>query len=554
MLIFSLLLFSSFSFGQNLLGKLLEKTIDAAIQKSYAACVKIWAFDTTSKEQMSATFSGVVVTKDGHILTAAHVIMPGNTYQVAFPDGKKCIAIALGKITKTQIVPDVGMMKIISPGYWPFAKMGHSYTLRMYEPCISISYPESLYQDLPTVRFGYITNTKNEKGFIQSTCIMEPGDSGGPLFDYDGNVIGLHSAIEVSEKMNFDIPVDLYREYWQALNIPRIYHSFPKSLQNENRDSINQKVFVVDTNNIYGSSFQKIIIKNSKTCVKITSGINGKSQEALGTLVYINLKNHRENFIISKSSIVLNDSILIETAKRKFYASVIARDEDNDLILLKPSSNIKGGISFAKFSVGSSIEMEPGRFIVSLLPNASGLYSTTGSGFIKMNKFFSSPSFGASILFKDSKVVLNKIQPGSPADKEGMKTGDVILAFNNIPIANPGDFFSTLNQFWPGDTVVLKLKRSETIFEKTIILRQVAIPLSEHPADHFDGGSSRIRDGFNKVFTHDAIIHPEMCGGPIFDANGTFYGINIARHSRASTLGMPASIIGKFISDALQLK
>ena len=96
---------------------------------------------------------GVVVTKDGHILTAAHVIMPGNTYQVTFPDGKKCVAIALGKITKSQIVPDVGMMKIITPGYWPHASMGHSFSLRINELCISISYPESLYQDLPVVRF-----------------------------------------------------------------------------------------------------------------------------------------------------------------------------------------------------------------------------------------------------------------------------------------------------------------------------------------------------------------------------------------------------------------
>lgn len=546
------LLFSGFSFGQKLQGKKLEQFIDTAIQRSFSACVKIWAFDTTAKAQMSAPFSGVVVTEDGHILTAAHVIMPGYTYQVTFPDGKKCVAIALGKITKSQIVPDVGMMKIITPGYWPHASMGHSSSLRINEPCISISYPESLYQDLPVVRFGYITDTKNEKGFIQSTCIMEPGDSGGPLFDYKGNVIGLHSAIEVSEKMNFDIPVDLYRTYWRPLNVPRIYHSFPKITGGEILDSIKENIPIVDTNNLYGNRFKKIISKYSKTCVKIISGLNDNRQEALGTLFQIKLKDQKDkSFVISKSSIVYNDSIWIFTPKGKIYASVVTRDKDNDLVLLKPVSDIKGGIKIGKFCCQSSTAIRAGRFIVSLLSGSMGIFSTTGSGDIKMKKIYSLGSFGASILYRDSAVQLNKIQPGSPADLSGMKTGDVLISINDQSIADPPDFFNALNQFWPGDTITIRLKRSATVLDKTIILRPVYHPLSEHPADHFSGGPSKIRDGFNKVFTHDATLHPEMCGGPVYDANGNFWGINIARHSRASTLAMPASVVFHFIKEVL---
>jgi serine protease Do len=552
-LIIFFLLFSHFSFGQKLQGKKLEQDIESAIQKSISACVKIWAFDTTAKEQMSATFSGVVVTKDGHILTAAHVIMPGNTYQVTFPDGKKCIAIALGKITKTQIVPDVGMMKIITAGYWPYASIGHSYSLRINEPCISISYPESLYQNFPIIRFGYITKIKNEKGFIQSTCIMEPGDSGGPLFDYNGNVIGLHSAIEVSEKMNFDIPVDLYRKYWKPLNIPRIYHSFPKVSEGDIYDSVKENIAIIDSNNYYGKHFKKIISKYSKTCVKITSSLNGNRQEALGTVFHIKQKNQKQKtFIISKSSIVHNDSIFIFTSKGKIYASVVTRDKDNDMVLLKPVSHIKGGIKINRLYCDSSTDVHAGRFIVSLLPNSSGMFSTTGSGFIKMRKIYSLGSFGTSILFKDSVVLLNKIQSGSPADIKGMKTGDVLLAINDKSISNPSDFFNTMNQFWPGDTIRIKLERSATILEKTITLRPVYFTPSDHPAEHFPGGPSKIRDGFNKVFTHDAILHSELCGGPIYDGNGNFSGINIARHSRASTLAIPSSVVFHFIREALQ--
>lgn len=67
----------------------------------------------------------------------------------------------------------------------------------------------------------------NQYGFLQSTCLMEPGDSGGPLFDANGNVVGIHSAIDVSEKENFEVPVDLYRTYWSALQQPRTYGEYP---------------------------------------------------------------------------------------------------------------------------------------------------------------------------------------------------------------------------------------------------------------------------------------------------------------------------------------
>ena len=552
-LIIFFFLFSGFSFGQNLQGKKLERIIDTVIQKSFSACVKIWAFDTTAKQQMSAPFSGVVVTKNGHILTAAHVILPGNTYQVTFPDGNKCVAIALGKITKNQIVPDVGMMKIITAGYWPYASMGHSSSLRINEPCISISYPESLYQDLPIIRFGYITSIKNESGFIQSTCIMEPGDSGGPLFDYNGNVIGIHSAIEVSEKMNFDIPVDLYREYWQPLNIPRIYHSFPKTKDSTVFDASNENIAVIDTNNLYGNNFKKIISKYSKTCVKIISGQNGNRQEALGTLVDVPLKNKKKiSLIISKSSIVQNDSIWIFTPKGKIYASVLRRDKDNDIVVLKPVSYIKGGIKIAQLCCDSSPVIRAGQFVVSLLPKYSGIYSITGSGFIKMRKMYSLGSFGAGILYRDSSVLLDKIQTGSPADLKGMKTGDVVLALNDITITDPTDFFNALNQFWPGDTLTIKLDRSGTVLQNTIILRPVFPPQNDHPANYFSGGPSKIRDGFNKVFTHDGILRPEMCGSPVYDGNRNFCGINIARHSRASTLAIPASVVFHFLEEVLQ--
>jgi serine protease Do len=70
-----------------------------------------------------------------------------------------------------------------------------------------------------------------------------------------------------------------------------------------------------------------------------------------------------------------------------------------------------------------------------------------------------------------------------------------------------------------------------------------------HTADGFPGGRSLRSDGFRKVFAQDAALKASECGGPVFDGNGRFVGINIGRHSRTSTIVMPADVIAEFVNN-----
>ena len=56
------------------------------------------------------------------------------------------------------------------------------------------------------------------------------------------------------------------------------------------------------------------------------------------------------------------------------------------------------------------------------------------------------------------------------------------------------------------------------------------------------------RDGFSKVFSHDADLKPANCGGPIFDLDGNFVGLNIARNSRVRSYAIPRAIINRFVA------
>lgn len=76
----------------------------------------------------------------------------------------------------------------------PYAQMGESKSLVKNQPCLSISYPSGQRARLaPVVRFGHLVRDGGGTKMLQSTALMEPGDSGGPLFDLNGRVVGIHS-------------------------------------------------------------------------------------------------------------------------------------------------------------------------------------------------------------------------------------------------------------------------------------------------------------------------------------------------------------------------
>ncbi|TKC56916.1 PDZ domain-containing protein [Pedobacter hiemivivus] len=530
-------------------------TVQKVIQKASAASVRMWGYDIEKQIRTGGQFSGVVVSASGHILTAAHVNKPGATYKVMFPDGSEHIARGLGEIELegNTSVPDVAMMKIIEQGTWPYAEMGWSSSLKKHEPCISIAYPESLNQSLPTVRFGYVAEVLNKRGFITSTCIMEPGDSGGPLFDYHGRLIGLHSAIDVGEQDNFEVPVDLYRKYWTALNKAETYKAFPAL-----EDEIGIDPIVAELTGLPGLetpeiSFGKNAAKLQGTVCLLKSLLDGKLQTIQATLIQadgspLNNKLKNRSLLVSKSSLVGQNPV-IELDGKEVAATVIARDRNNDLVLLSTAVKLKGGIKLSALNSDTLTLSQLGEFLISPQSNNTYKISVIGSAAFELPKMSSAGYLGAGIGFNEGKLTITGINPGSAASKADLQPGDHIAGIDKINIIQPFDFISAYQKYWPGDKIALKItrKNSEPL-KDTILIREVTLGTMpqisfNHPAENFAGGKSFRRDGFSKVFSHDAILRPEQCGGPVFDAKGHFYGINIARYSRVSGLVMPTALI-----------
>jgi serine protease Do len=160
-----------------------------------------------------AAGSGVVVSADGIILTAAHVTQGNSTMTVIFPDKTEKHAKVLG----ANATRDVGLVKIIEAGPFPFAEIGDSDTLEPTTMVVALGHPGGFdARRTPPVRIGRIS-MKNLGGFLVSDCTLIGGDSGGPLFALDGKVVGIHSSISEALDFNRSAPVNAAKADWQRL-------------------------------------------------------------------------------------------------------------------------------------------------------------------------------------------------------------------------------------------------------------------------------------------------------------------------------------------------
>jgi serine protease Do len=117
---------------------------------------------------------------------------------------------------------DSGMAKITTEGDWPYTEIAPSKDLKEGQWCLTLGHPGGWKKDRPpVVRVGKVGNPnfKPPEGglFLQSDCTLVGGDSGGPLFDMKGHVIGIHSRIGGPIAQNLHVPSDRFNEAWEGL-------------------------------------------------------------------------------------------------------------------------------------------------------------------------------------------------------------------------------------------------------------------------------------------------------------------------------------------------
>lgn len=158
--------------------------------------------------------SGVVVSEDGLILTAAHVTGGvGREFSVLFEDGREVKAESLGLNSET----DAAMARIIEPGKYPFVKVvDEENEAELGDWVFALGHSGGFDKDRGVVfRPGRIVRTSSST--IQSDCSLIGGDSGGPLFDLEGRLVGIHSRVGAKLPENMHVPTSEFLKKWDEL-------------------------------------------------------------------------------------------------------------------------------------------------------------------------------------------------------------------------------------------------------------------------------------------------------------------------------------------------
>lgn len=185
--------------------EVIEKAVKKVLEKTREATICI--------DLGEGAGTGVIISKEGLILTAAHVTGGiGKELTVILPDGKRVEAESLGLVADS----DCAMARITEKGKYPFVEVDKTKSLKLGDWVYSLGHSGGFDKVRgAVVRIGRIVRIADST--LQSDCTLIGGDSGGPLFDLEGRLVGIHSRVGRRLPENMHVPINEFVRHWDGL-------------------------------------------------------------------------------------------------------------------------------------------------------------------------------------------------------------------------------------------------------------------------------------------------------------------------------------------------
>ncbi len=297
--------------------------------------------------------------------------------------------------------------------------------------------------------------------------------------------------------------------------------------------------------------FREVIAKPRESTVRVRVA---DKDVALGVIV------SADGWILSKHSEIKSGKITCKLHDgREFEAEEFGHDNPFDLVMLKIDAKDLPPIVWTE-SKASRV----GHFVASpgdgADPVAFGVVSVNSREVkgARLAPLVSGGGYlGVALDFEYAGVKIQEVLPGTPAQKSGLKNGDLILSLNGQVVKNSDEFLAVISRNKPGDQVELKIVRDDKE-------QPLKITLGSRPGQK--GGKSRgdiqnsmgsklsdRRTGFPIILQHDSVLKPNDCGGPLVNLDGKVLGINIARAGRTESYAIPSEAVTPLL-DRLKMK
>ena len=360
--------------------------------------------------------SGVIISKDGTILTNNHVVEGASEVTITLADKKEYAAKIVGRDPKT----DLAVLKIEANQSFPAAVLGNSEQLKVGDWVVAIGNPFGLNH---TVTSGIVSAKGRVIGagpyddFIQTDASINPGNSGGPLFNMKGEVVGINTAIiPQGQGIGFAIPVNTAKPL-----IPQLVA----------KGEVTRGYLGVSIQNITPDLAKAMDVKDSDGAL-VADVSPGSPAEAGGIA--------RGDVIIAFDGKAVKDS-------HDLPAMVAATpvDEEVTVKVLRDGKERQLSVKVGK------LPSEQAKLDKAAQP-AKGKWG--------LQLYDLSPQIAQQFgLQTDQGVVVVGVEPGSPAHEAGIRQGDVIVEVNRQTVNSVNDVKENINQSKNKDHLLLLVQR-----------------------------------------------------------------------------------------------
>ena len=357
----------------------------------------------------------MIVDPNGYILTNNHVIENAQDINVRLSDGRKLSARLVGRDPKT----DLAVLKVEAPGPLPAAELGDSDQLRVGQWAIAIGNPFGLDR---TVTVGIVSATARTRvgvtqyeNFIQTDASINPGNSGGPLLNLDGKVIGVNTAIVAAgQGIGFSIPINQARDVMRQLIAGgRVVRGW-------------LGIAIQDVTDELAAHFGV----KEREGVLVADVMKGGPAEAAGL---------RAGDVI----VEFNGGPIKEVPELQRRVAAVSPGQAVRLTVIRDGKPVRFSVRIGEMP---SDEPKP---VLAEDDEGWGLSvePLTGEAALRLN------------LPVPSGLLVTDVTAGGPADKAGLRRGDVIIEAGRKPVADAPDLYWALAQLKPGEQILVYIHR-----------------------------------------------------------------------------------------------
>jgi len=381
----------------------------------------------TGDKNTESLGSGFLISSDGYILTNDHVVDDASEIRVQLVGGKTYPATVKGIDQKL----DLALVKIDTNEILPTVKLGSSEQLEIGEWVMAIGNPFGLEQ---TVTVGIVSAKGRVIGaapydnFIQTDASINPGNSGGPLFNTRGEVVGINTAIVAgSHGIGFAIPIDTAKRI-----LPQL-----KKTGHVNRGWL-------------GITIQKVSDDLAAT-FKLTARTGALITSVERSSPAQRAQLQRGDIILAFNTIKINAI--------------------SDLPVLLNNVTIGDLVELSIFRNGITktftIKVDESHTHGDAAPPATTPRNPLGATMMDIT-----PELQLRLgLLADTGVVITSVQANGAAANAKLQPGDVIVEFNNQPLANQSDLTTCLDNSASSKLQRLFIQRGEGLFFTTVRLQ-----------------------------------------------------------------------------------